>query len=74
MPKPPVMALVRPTASSGAGRKPSCSRTRYPATEPVATTQRPVRVPDAGAALDADPDAVVPRVRRGLVSGVKNKM
>src|ERR1019366_10625715 len=37
----PVTDEVRPTASVGADRKASGSRTRYPATEPAATLQAP---------------------------------
>jgi hypothetical protein len=36
---------VRPTASLGAARKASCSRTRYPACEPEATVQVPDEPP-----------------------------
>jgi hypothetical protein len=39
--KLPVTDDVRPTASVGAGSPASCSRTRYPATEPVPTVQVP---------------------------------
>src|SRR5689334_13356441 len=43
----PVTDEVRPTASVGAGSPASCSRTRYPVTEPVPTVQ----VPTPGLAL-----------------------
>src|SRR5690242_2511509 len=43
----PVTDEVRPTASVGAGSPASCSRTRYPATEPVPAVQ----VPTPGLAL-----------------------
>ena len=51
----PVMADVRPTASLSAGRNPSFSRTRYPATEPVAIVHRPAKlVPEGTGVAPAD--------------------
>src|SRR5450631_4737698 len=60
----PVTDEVRPTASLGADRKASCSRTRYPATEPAETLHVPGTCAPATAGVGTGvEDAPVPLLR-----------